>query len=92
MSDKLPEGRKLKSAVFVEAIASGTLSSVAVGAKEVLDFVPAVLLPDGDWVGADKGQRPDGIGVRQRMFGAGKPYVQRYFVPWANVSSLMYGE
>lgn len=90
--DKLPEARKLKYVVLHQAIDSGNLASLAVGAKDILELVPAQLQADGDWFAIDKGQRADGIGVRQKKFGGGKPFIQRRFIPWANVVELGYGE
>jgi len=91
-TESMPEGRKLKSALFSRPIANGTLVSAAVGDKGIVEIVPAVVGPGGDWIATDKGQRSDGLGIRQKMFMNGKTHIQRRFVSWSNVDELSYSE
>ena len=88
----LPEGRKLKTVLFRSPIAQGTLASATVGDKGVESLVPAQLGPDGDWYACDKGQRPDGIGIRQKQHAPTGSYMRRRFVPFTNVDELTYSE
>lgn len=89
--EALPEGRKLLGATFVNVVSFDARGSVAIGSNGVESMEPARLEVNGDWVGIDKGQRADGIGIRRRV-GQPRPRIVRSFVPWANITDLSYGE
>lgn len=89
--EALPEGRKLQSVTFVNAVSFGGRNSFAVGTN-CESIVPATLQPDGDWSCIDKGQAPHGLGIRVRVVSGNERRVRRYFVPFANVSDVGYGE
>lgn len=86
----LPEGRKLASVTFNKAVSFAANMSVAVGVT-CLSIQPARLEADGDCVVIEKGQRADGVLIRQSK-GHPRPRVQRMFVPWSNIADLGYGE
>lgn len=94
MSDTKPaapiETRRLVAAHFVNSVSlSNERTSVAVGVT-CLSIQPAAMQPDGDVVATDKGQRSDGLLVREK--GLHNSPTRRVFVPWSNVRFLQYGE
>jgi hypothetical protein len=65
---------------------AGTTDSLRIGAN-CLSIAPARLEPDGSAVATDKGQASQGILCRAQ----GRGFVSQTFVPFANVSEVLYG-
>lgn len=87
---KLPEARKLNGLVFVHPTFQSARSSVSISDKTCLSITPGVLVgPDGEFAPCEKGQVPLGFLVRRSQTQP-KPFVQRDFIPWANVVTLSY--
>jgi hypothetical protein len=94
MGDEFRPCTRLVSATFVHSVAFGGESqSVQIG-RNVDSLVPGILSADGSAVGIEKGQRADGIILRQRYYDrvTGRRMIRQDFVPWANIRSLSYGE
>jgi hypothetical protein len=91
MSKELPEQHKLASVTFVNSVSFGGRNSFAIGTN-CESIVPAQLQPDGDWAGIDKGQRPDGLGIRVRVVAGNERRIRRFFVPFTNISDMGYSE
>lgn len=90
--EKLPEGHKLKTVTFRQAVSNGRYTSVTLGERGMVEIALAQLMPDKDWVAIDKGMRVDGIGIREKVFDKGANRIRRSFVPFVNVDELTYGE
>ena len=90
--EKLPEGHRLRTVAFRQAVSNGRYTSATVGERGMVELVPAQLTPDGNWMAIDKGQRVDGIGIREKVFEKGSNRIRRSFVPFVNVDELTYGE